>query len=54
MWFCGHGEVVLNIIRKRIKVSVSKLVKRTNELKYLFGLCLILVGFGNIVTGFHV
>ena len=36
------------------KCSVSKLVKRTNELKYFFGLSLILFGFGNIVADFHV
>ena len=35
------------------KCSVSKLVKRTNN-KIVFGLCLTLVGFGNIVAGFHV
>ena len=38
----------------RRNCSVSKLVKRTNELKCFFGLCLILFGFGNIVADFHV
>ena len=37
------------------KCSVSKLLKRKNELKYFFsGLCLIYLGFGNIVADFHV
>ena len=44
---------------RKSKSSVSKLVKRTNELKYFFGLCYyyycyIIFGFGNIVADFHV
>ena len=54
----SNGCVVLRSIVTvtvlKSKCSVSKFVKRTNELKYFFGLCLILVGFGNIVAGFHV
>ena len=48
-------KVARERLKERIqsKCSVSKLVKRTNN-KIFFGLCLILVGFGNIVAGFHV
>ena len=54
VYVCMLSLVIFDTNHSLIKVLCEQTRVGNKRIKYFFGLCLILFGFGNMVTDFHV